>query len=231
MFAVRALPAIARFLRQARPSAMVTCFEGDTDAPTSAGMRSRFEVASPVSARRLFRLVARRRRSRPSPDAETPDVSAPRSRRSSGKRHRGNAFARAALEGALDPIAGGGRIEVTSQLTAGRTASNRFLPSATVELFAQYGSERARQPASAWIVSRLVERARLGLRIEPPSLRLSCWDCTGISPATVDRCLSGRRPLRVARRRGRCASSSPPADRRGGACGSRCRARRRTLST
>jgi ribosomal protein S18 acetylase RimI-like enzyme len=73
------------------------------------------------------------------------------------KRHRGEGIARAALEGALALIsaAGGGLVEAISETTAGREAQGRFLFSATVELFEQYGFKRGGQVGKhAWIVSR-----------------------------------------------------------------------------
>jgi ribosomal protein S18 acetylase RimI-like enzyme len=72
------------------------------------------------------------------------------------KRHRGQGVARAAVEGALAQIAaaGGGRVEAISETTAGREAQGRFLFSATVELFEEFGFERGRQVGKhAWIVS------------------------------------------------------------------------------
>jgi GNAT superfamily N-acetyltransferase len=75
------------------------------------------------------------------------------------KKHRGEGIARAALEGALEQIAaaGGGLVEAISEVTAGREAPGRFLFSATVELFEQYGFTRLRQVGKhAWIVSRKV---------------------------------------------------------------------------
>lgn len=75
------------------------------------------------------------------------------------KKHRGQGIARAALEGALAQIAqaGGGRVEAISEVTAGREAQGRFLFSATVELFEQYGFSRHRQVGKhAWIVTRQV---------------------------------------------------------------------------
>ena len=75
------------------------------------------------------------------------------------KKHRGQGIARVALGGALDQIAqaGGGRVEAISEVTAGREAHGRFLFSATVELFEQYGFTRARQVGKhAWIVSKQV---------------------------------------------------------------------------
>jgi GNAT superfamily N-acetyltransferase len=76
------------------------------------------------------------------------------------KKHRGQGIARAALEGALDHIAraGGGLVEAISEVTAGRDAPGRFLFSATVELFEQYGFVRGRQVGKhAFIVSRVVD--------------------------------------------------------------------------
>ncbi len=76
------------------------------------------------------------------------------------KRHRGQGVARAALEGALDQIAraGGGLVEAIPEVTAGRDAPGRFLFSATVELFEQYGFARGRQVGKhAWIMSREVD--------------------------------------------------------------------------
>ncbi|HEY6539233.1 MAG TPA: GNAT family N-acetyltransferase [Candidatus Dormibacteraeota bacterium] len=76
------------------------------------------------------------------------------------KRHRGQGIARAALQGALAQIsaAGGGLVEATSEVTTGREAQDRFLFSATVELFAEQGFAQVRQVGKhAWIVSREVE--------------------------------------------------------------------------
>ena len=78
------------------------------------------------------------------------------------RRHRGQGIARVALEGALDQIAraGGGLVEAIPEVTAGRLAPGRFLFSATVELFEQYGFTRGRQVGKhAWIVSRVVDPA------------------------------------------------------------------------
>jgi ribosomal protein S18 acetylase RimI-like enzyme len=76
------------------------------------------------------------------------------------KKHRGQGVARAALAGALDQIArsGGGLVEAVSEVTADRKAPGRFLFSATVELFEDYGFSRGRQVGThAFIVSRVVE--------------------------------------------------------------------------
>lgn len=78
------------------------------------------------------------------------------------KRHRGQGIAQAALEGALDLIAGagGGAVEAISETTQGRKAQDRFLFSATVELFEQCGFARVRQVGKhAWIVRREVDAA------------------------------------------------------------------------
>ena len=78
------------------------------------------------------------------------------------KKHRGQGIARVALEGALDQIAaaGGGLVEAISEVTAGRQAPGRFLFSATIELFEQYGFSRRRQVGKhAWIVSKQVSPA------------------------------------------------------------------------
>jgi ribosomal protein S18 acetylase RimI-like enzyme len=72
-------------------------------------------------------------------------------------KHRGQGIARVALEGAIGQIteAGGGRVEAIPEVTTGRTAHGRFLFSATVELFEEFGFARVRQVGKhAWIVSR-----------------------------------------------------------------------------
>ncbi len=81
---------------------------------------------------------------------------------------------RAALEGALAQIAaaGGGLVEAISETTAGREAQDRFLFSATVELFEQHGFARGRQVGKhAWIVSRNIDpctrRTGRTLRAQP----------------------------------------------------------------
>lgn len=78
------------------------------------------------------------------------------------RKHRGQGIARAALEGALRQIAdsGGGLVEAISEVTAGREAQGRFLFSATVELFEDYGFARVRQVGKhAWIVSKKIDPA------------------------------------------------------------------------
>jgi GNAT superfamily N-acetyltransferase len=80
-------------------------------------------------------------------------------------RHRGQGVARTALEGALSQIAerGGGLVEAISEVTTGRQAHGRFLFSATIELFEQYGFTRGRQLGKhAYLVTRLVEPAEIG---------------------------------------------------------------------
>ena len=70
------------------------------------------------------------------------------------------AFARAALEGALNQIAqaGGGLVEAIPEVTVGREVQGRFLFSATVELFDEYGFHRGRRVGKhAWIVSKVVK--------------------------------------------------------------------------
>ena len=78
------------------------------------------------------------------------------------KRHRRHGVARAALEGALAQIAsaGGGLVEAISETTSGRKAQDRFLFSATVELFEDFDFSRIRQVGKhAWIVSRTIAPA------------------------------------------------------------------------
>lgn len=53
---------------------------------------------------------------------------------------------------------GGGLVEAIPQVTAGSDAQGRFLFSASVELFAEWGFSRVRQVGKhAWIVSRTVD--------------------------------------------------------------------------
>jgi ribosomal protein S18 acetylase RimI-like enzyme len=75
------------------------------------------------------------------------------------KQHRHQGVARAAVEGALGAIgaAGGGLVEAISEVTDGRVAQDRFLFTATVELFDDLGFARIRQVGKhAWIVSKMV---------------------------------------------------------------------------
>lgn len=77
------------------------------------------------------------------------------------RRHRHRGIARVAVEGALRQIAqaGGGRVEAISEVTDGREAQDRFLFSATVELFEELGFKRVRQVGMhAWIVNKTVAR-------------------------------------------------------------------------
>jgi GNAT superfamily N-acetyltransferase len=77
-------------------------------------------------------------------------------------KHRGQGVARAALGGALEQIAraGGGLVEAIPEVTVGREAPGRFLYSATVELFEDFGFTRNRQVGKhAWIVSRTIDAA------------------------------------------------------------------------
>lgn len=78
------------------------------------------------------------------------------------KSHRGQGIARAGIAGALSQIAsrGGGLVEAISEVTDGRVAQGRFLFTATVELFEDFGFTRGRQVGKhAWILSRAVEPA------------------------------------------------------------------------
>lgn len=75
------------------------------------------------------------------------------------RRYRHQGVARAAVQGALAQIgaAGGGVVEAVSEVTDGRTAQDRFLFSATVELFEQLGFDRVRPVGKhAWVVQRTV---------------------------------------------------------------------------
>ena len=79
--------------------------------------------------------------------------------------HRNQGFARAALEGALNQIAqaGGGLVEAIPEVTVGREVQGRFLFSATVELFDEFGFRRGRQVGKhAWIVSKVALRKSTG---------------------------------------------------------------------
>lgn len=78
------------------------------------------------------------------------------------KQHRGQGFARAALEGALTQIAtaGGGLVEAIPETITGRETQSRFLFSATVELFEDLHFDRVRRVGKhAWIVNRIIEAA------------------------------------------------------------------------
>lgn len=78
-------------------------------------------------------------------------------------KHRSQGVARAALGGAVEQIAraGGGLVEAIPEVTDGRQAQGRFLYSATVELFEDFGFTRRQQVGKhAWIVTRTIESAR-----------------------------------------------------------------------
>lgn len=78
------------------------------------------------------------------------------------KKHRGQGVARTGLEGALAQIAqrGGGLVEAIPEVTEGRDAPGRFLFSATVELFEEYGFSRGRQVGKhAYVVSKVIAPA------------------------------------------------------------------------
>jgi GNAT superfamily N-acetyltransferase len=78
------------------------------------------------------------------------------------RQHRHQGIARRAVSGALDQIAaaGGGLIEAISETTVGRAAQDRFLFSASVELFEELGFARIRQVGKhAWIVNTRIARA------------------------------------------------------------------------
>ena len=88
------------------------------------------------------------------------------------KRHRGQGFARAALEGALVQIAeaGGGLVETISETTSGRNAQGRFLFSATAELFEDLGFARVRQVGKhAFILNREIEPGPVAPGADHPS--------------------------------------------------------------
>lgn len=76
--------------------------------------------------------------------------------------HRGRGVARAAVGGAVELIAaaGGGLVEVVSEVTRGRDAQSRFLYTATAELFEDLGFVRDRQIGKhAWVLGRTVAAA------------------------------------------------------------------------
>ena len=76
-----------------------------------------------------------------------------------GRGHRGQGVADAALAGALEEIAllGGGTVESYPEDTSGRKVSGWFLYSGTVALFERHGFERKRQLGKHhWVVSRFV---------------------------------------------------------------------------
>ena len=81
----------------------------------------------------------------------------------SGKGHRGNAVASAALKGAIEQIRqlGGGRIEGYPENTEGRNASPAFLFNGALSTFERAGFERSRQIGKhKWVMTRTVRKAR-----------------------------------------------------------------------
>lgn len=75
----------------------------------------------------------------------------------SGKGHRGNGVAEAALRGALAQISalGGGRVEGYPEDTAGRKASPAFLFNGALSTFERLGFERSRMIGKhKWVVTR-----------------------------------------------------------------------------
>ena len=81
----------------------------------------------------------------------------------SGKGHRGNGVASAALQGAVEQIKqlGGGRIEGYPENTEGRKASPAFLFNGALSTFERQGFKRSRQIGkNKWVVERTVRKAR-----------------------------------------------------------------------
>jgi GNAT superfamily N-acetyltransferase len=77
----------------------------------------------------------------------------------SGKGHRGNGVAYAALKGAVEQIKklGGGRIEGYPEDTEGRRASPAFLFNGALSTFERLGFERSRRIGKhKWVVTRTV---------------------------------------------------------------------------
>lgn len=80
----------------------------------------------------------------------------------SGKGHRGNGVASAALEGAIEQIRrlGGGRIEGYPEDTEGRNASPSFLFNGALSTFERLGFKRSRRIGKhKWVVTRTVRRS------------------------------------------------------------------------
>lgn len=78
----------------------------------------------------------------------------------SGKGHRGNGVASAALEGAIEQIRklGGGSVEAFPEDTEGRKASPAFLFNGSLSMFERYGFQRSRQIGKhKWVVTRVIE--------------------------------------------------------------------------
>ena len=81
----------------------------------------------------------------------------------SGKGHRGNGVASAALAGAIEQIKklGGGRIEGYPEDTEGRKASPAFLFNGALSTFERQGFKRLHQIGKhKWVVTRTVRKAR-----------------------------------------------------------------------
>lgn len=81
----------------------------------------------------------------------------------SGKGHRGNGVATAALKGAIDQIRllGGGRIEGYPENTEGRKASPAFLFNGSLSAFERQGFKRSRQIGKhKWVVTKTVRKTR-----------------------------------------------------------------------
>lgn len=77
----------------------------------------------------------------------------------SGKGHRGNGVASAALEGAIEQIRklGGGSVEAFPENTEGRKASPAFLFNGALAMFERHGFKRSRQIGKhKWVVTRTV---------------------------------------------------------------------------
>ena len=80
----------------------------------------------------------------------------------SGKGHRGNGVASAALEGAIQQIRalGGGRVEGYPEDTAGRKASPAFLFNGALSTFERLGFKRSRPIGKhKWVVTRTVRKS------------------------------------------------------------------------
>ncbi len=81
----------------------------------------------------------------------------------SGKGHRGDGVASAALQGAIEQIKtlGGGRIEGYPENTEGRKASPAFLFNGTLSSFERHGFKRSRKIGKhKWVVNRTVRAAK-----------------------------------------------------------------------
>ena len=81
----------------------------------------------------------------------------------SGKGHRGNGVASAALQGAIEQIKqlGGGRIEAFPENTEDRKASPAFLFNGSLSTFEKQGFTRSAQIGKhKWVVTRTVRKSR-----------------------------------------------------------------------